>query len=148
MENSKSILTSSHSKVIEGSSDEIVVPVVQEHLHVEKIVAERIAARVKIRTTHYDVPVAETLQTERLEVERMAVDRIVADRPQTRMEGNVMIIPVVEEILVRQYRIVEEVRIISRADQVDYTETVVLRRQDVTVEDDLADVPSPPTPHG
>ena len=86
--------------------------------------------------------VSEALRSERVEVERVPVDRIVADPPEPRVEDGVTIIPVVEEILVRQFRIVEEVRIVSHADTVDHSETVTLRRQEAVVDKSPGDASS------
>ncbi len=112
----------------------IRIPIGRERLVVRKTEVEQVAARVSLRTTSMDVPVSETLRSERVEVERVPVGRIVAEPPVARVEDGVTIIPVVEEVLVRQFRIVEEVRIISHAETIEHAETVTLRRQEAVIE--------------
>ncbi len=117
------------------------IPVGRERIVVSKTEVERVAARVSLRTHVEDVPVSETLRTERVEIERIPLDRIVAEPPAPRVEDGVTIIPVVEEVLVRQFRIIEEVRIVSHAETAEHTETVTLRRQEAVVEDAPAEAP-------
>ena len=94
---------------------------------------ERIAARVSMRTESEDVPVSQTLRKSRIAVERVPVDRIVAEPPAARDEDGVTVIPVFEEILVRQYRVTEEVRVSHVEETVEHCETVTLRRRNVSV---------------
>lgn len=119
----------------EADSEPLHVPVARERLVVRKTEVEQVAARVTLRTRSMDVPVSETLRRERVEVERVPVDRIVAEPPVARVEDGVTIIPVVEEVLVRQFRIVEEVRIVPHAETIEHAETVTLRRQEAVVEE-------------
>ena len=72
--------------------------------------------------------IRETLTTELtscdVEIERRAVDRVVEGRlPTTRVEGDITIIPVVQEVvtLVKNFVVVEEIRVrrISRQETVD-----------------------------
>ena len=110
-----------------------VIPVAEERLHVAVVAEDRIAARISRRTESEDVPVSQTLRKSRIEVERVPVDRIVADPPEARDEDGVTVIPVFEEILVRQYRVTEEVRVSHIDETVEHRETVTLRRRNVSV---------------
>lgn len=55
----------------------------------------------------------ETLFADEVGIERIAVNQVVDQRPGNRQEGDVLVIPVVEEILVvqKRYMIKEEIRI-------------------------------------
>ena len=117
-----------------GPSDEVRISVAEERLVVSKREVEETAAQIRTRTVTNDVDVTESLRTERVEIERVPMDRTVATAPETRVEGGVTIIPVVEEVLVVQYRIVEEVRIKLHVETRDHEETVALRRQEVIVD--------------
>jgi stress response protein YsnF len=72
-------------------------------------------ARVRVsRATHdHEELVDELLQHEKVEVERIPVGQTIETMPSVRQEGDVTIIPVVEEILVVERRLVlkEEVHI-------------------------------------
>jgi len=61
-------------------------------------------------------------------VERVAINRIVDQVPETRQEGDVLIIPVLEEVLTVQKRLLlkEEVRIQRRRSEIQEPRRVVL----------------------
>ncbi|EKE44564.1 hypothetical protein OCGS_1402 [Oceaniovalibus guishaninsula JLT2003] len=107
------------------------IPIARERVVLGKRKVEKVAAHLDIRTHAEDVTVSEPLQTEHVDVERVAIDRITDVPPEVRTEGAVTIVPVVEEVLVRQFRIVEEIRLTRRSETVEHTETVTLRRQEV-----------------
>ncbi|WP_299656947.1 DUF2382 domain-containing protein, partial [uncultured Jannaschia sp.] len=73
------------------------VPVAQERLKVETREVERTVATIRLRTETEEVPIRETLRREQVDVERLPVDRIVDEPPAMREEGDVTIIPIVEE---------------------------------------------------
>jgi stress response protein YsnF len=64
------------------------------------------------------------------------VNRPVDAVPEVRYEGDTMIIPLVEEVVVIEKRLVvkEELHITKRQSEREYTDTVTVRRDDVTVE--------------
>jgi uncharacterized protein (TIGR02271 family) len=112
-----------------------VIPVFEEELSVDKRVVE--TARVSVsRVTHsHEQLVDELLQHEKVEVERVPVDRQVEAMPSIRQEGDVTIIPVVEEVLVVERRLVlkEEVHIRRIKQTERHQEMVTLRRQEAQV---------------
>lgn len=112
-----------------------VIPVFEEELSVAKRVVE--TARVQVsRVTHsHQQMVDELLRHEKVEVERVPVDRPIEAMPSIRQEGDVTIIPVVEEVLKVERRLVlkEEVHI-RRIQQTErHQELVTLRRQEAFV---------------
>jgi len=128
--------TNSPERVEEGT---IVLPVMREELHVGVRQVDtgsgvRIHKTVSERTHHVD----QALLRDAVEVRRVPVDRIVAlsDAPVARQEGDTLIVPVLEEILVveKRLRIKEEVHITRTARQEQYADTVVLRTENVSVE--------------
>lgn len=84
---------------------------------VSKQIVECDRVRVTVRT-HTEERVIDPieLQRESLEVDRVAVGREVAAAPTTREEGDVLVIPVVEEVLVVRKALVlrEEIRVRRR----------------------------------
>ena len=62
------------------------------------------------------------------------MDLTLASAPETRVENGVTVIPVIEEVLVVQYRVVEEIRIKLHVETRDHEETVALRRQEALIE--------------
>lgn len=96
---------------------EVRIPVATEDVHVSKQTVEGDRVRVTVRT-HTEERVIDPieLQRESLEVDRVAVGREVAAAPTTREEGDVLVIPVVEEVLVVRKALVlrEEIRVRRR----------------------------------
>ncbi|GAB3542725.1 hypothetical protein GCM10027343_15130 [Noviherbaspirillum agri] len=82
--------------------------------------------------------VDEPLLREELVVEHVPVGRVVADTdpPQTRYEGNTLVVPVLEEVLVVQKQLLlkEELRITRQQHREATPRTVSLRAEEVTLE--------------
>ena len=116
------------------------VSIAQERLSVETREVDRTAATIRLRTETEEVPVRQTLRREQVDIERRPVDRIVEEPPTIREDGDVTIIPVVEEVLVRRFRVVEELHVRRRDETVEVEETVTLRRQVAHIDTPDADV--------
>jgi hypothetical protein len=99
--------------------------------------------RVRIDKTVEIVPheAAIDVGTDRVEVERVAVDQQVDAPPKVRQEGDTLVVPVVEEVLVvtKRYRIIEEVRVTRYRDIQTKTFREDLRREVVTVTEEDAE---------
>ena len=115
--------------------DENLLRLLAEQVVVEKRPVTGDTVRVATVTNLREQEVAEPLTREHIEIERVVIDRIIEEAPSIRQEGDVTILPVVEEVLVLERRLVlkEEVRI--RRVQVTemHRETVSLREQSVLV---------------
>lgn len=118
------------------TGEQLVVPIVVEELSVEKRrVARggvRIIKTVSERMETIDLPLME----EHTEVERIAVGRIVESAPPVRYEGDVLIVPLLEEIIVTEKRLMlrEELHIRKRQVETHKPQQVTLRSEEVTVE--------------
>jgi uncharacterized protein (TIGR02271 family) len=118
------------------NSERLVVPILNEELKVsrEKVVTGgvRVHKTVQERTETVDEPTFE----EKIEVERVTVNQFVDAPPPVRYEGDVMIMPLLEEVLVVEKRLVlrEEVRISKHSETVNKPQQIVLRRENATVE--------------
>lgn len=119
-----------------GLQDTVTLPVVQEELDVGKRVVDTGVVRVRTVTTEHEEFVHMPLEREDVVIERVAIGRPVDAPLDVRHEGDVMIVPVHEEVIVvqRQLMLKEELHIRRRLSTVDTTQPVVLRRQDVRVE--------------
>ncbi|WP_292931660.1 YsnF/AvaK domain-containing protein [Noviherbaspirillum sp.] len=114
-------------------------PVMEEELHVAKRVIDTgRGVRIHKTVAEQESVVDQPLMRDDLVVEHVPVGRIVseADVPQTRYEGDTLIVPVLEEVLVVQKQLVlkEEVRITRQRQQVQSPQTVLLRSEQVSVE--------------
>lgn len=117
------------------------LPVAEERLTVSARREVTGRVRVLVETLTEDVPVRAELQGERVEVTRIPIGREIAERPDIRTEGPVTILPVVEEILIVERRLMlrEEIHLRRVAEVEAVDTTVPLRRQTVRVERD--DIP-------
>lgn len=109
-------------------------------LHVEEISVsgrdiKKANVQVVLVTRTREQAIDEELTRVRVEIERVPIDRTVEVAPPTRQEGDVPIIPVVEEIVVVERRLVlkEEIRVRRVSTRKQYHETVVLRQQEAVV---------------
>ena len=106
-----------------------------EELEVTRRCVTGQTVRVSTRTTTHDQHVDEPLTQETVQVERVVIGRAIETVPPVRVEGDVTIIPVVEEILVVERRLIlkEEIHMRRVRTIEHHRETVILRRQEVEV---------------
>lgn len=115
-----------------------------ERVDVDKRVRETGRVTVSTVTHTRDQVVEELLSDQRVEVEHVVVDRVVEEMPAVREEGDTIIIPIVEEVVVVERRLMlrKEVRITRVRSTRHHHEVVQLRSQEVVVSRTTADVPS------
>lgn len=113
-----------------------VVPVIAEELHVGRESVETDRVRVSKLVRERQEVVDQPTVTERVTVERVPVNRVVEQAPAPRQEGDTLVLPVVEEVVVVERRLVlkEEVRITKSRTESRDPQTVTLRSEDVKVE--------------
>ncbi|MGI4796354.1 MAG: DUF2382 domain-containing protein [Janthinobacterium lividum] len=118
------------SKAIET----IVLPLAVEDAVVSKRV-RRTLVRASRTTSSRSEAVEVDLKQEQVVIERVVIGRIVDAVPPVRQEGDVTIMPVVEEelVVVRRLVLKEEVHIRRVQTTVSQVETVTLRQQHVSV---------------
>jgi stress response protein YsnF len=103
------------------------------------VVRRRIAGdtiRVSTVTTRTEKHVAEEIVHERIEVEHVPIGRPIDTAPRVREEGDVTIIPMVEEVVFIEKRLIlkEEIRLRRVRVPDVHREVITLRQQDVVVE--------------
>jgi len=112
------------------------IPLLEEQLEVSK--RDVATGRVRVRTTTETVEetARATLEEVGVEVERVPIGREVATSPPVRTEDDVTIVPVVEEVLVVEKRLVlkEELHIRRSITREAFEVPVQLRRQRAVVE--------------
>lgn len=112
------------------------LPLTEEVVHVTK--RDVVTGRVRVRTVldATEELVRQELDTEHVTVTRVPVDRIVEAAPAVRTEGDVTIVPVLEEILVVETKLLlkEEIRIRRTSTKETVEESVTLRKQRAIVE--------------
>ncbi len=124
------------------ASREVVIPVIAEELTVETHQVERGRVRVRKRVETREEAVDAPTVREEVVVERIPVNRFVDDEaPGVRDEDGVLVVPVIEEVLVVEKRLMvrEEVRVSKRRTTTSTPQTVVLRREVVDIEREAPD---------
>ena len=116
------------------SDEETVVPLYEEALTAGTRVMETGQVHVHVRTQETQYTLRGSLTSQMVEIDRAPVGRFVDEPPQTREEGDVTIVPVVEERWVKRLFLIEEVRITRTQQLVPHSETFTLRRQDAVTE--------------
>jgi len=114
---------------------ERVIPLIAETLHVERRTLEGVV-RVRKLVHEQPVEVDETAREERLTVRRVPVGRAVDAAPAIRQEGDVTIVPVLEERLVVEKRLVlvEELHLTRETRTQRVPQRLSLRREQLVVE--------------
>ncbi len=114
---------------------DIVVPLLTEELSVTRRDVVRGTVRVEVKTHSREQVIDELLAQESVEIERVSVGRTVKSMPEVRQEGDTTIIPIVEEVIVTERRLIlkEEVRVRRVRTTDRHYETVVLRTQDAEI---------------
>ena len=116
-----------------------ILPVIEERVHIGKRTVDRGSVRVsktvseELRDVEYD------LSRSDFSVERVPLGSVITDAspaPEARWEGDTFIMPILEEVLVVEKRLIlrEEVRLKRTTASRTETQQVKLRREDVTVE--------------
>ena len=119
-----------------AGGDAVVVPVVAEQLQIEKRLVETGRVRVTKKVFEREEVIDEPLMREEVEVRRVAVNRHVSEPPPVRYEGETMIVPLFEEVLVVEKRLMltEELHIIRRRVAERQPQRVTLRSEQARVE--------------
>lgn len=107
----------------------------EETIAVSRRTIPKQTVRIDTTTSMREQHVEEKLEREIVKIERVAVGRVVETTPEIRDEGDITIIPVMEEVLVLERRLVlkEEIRVQRVRTSEVYRETVQLRDQTATI---------------
>lgn len=118
----------------ESAPDAILLA--EERIAVAKREVETGRVRVRTETDEKQALVRETLVREEARVERVAVGREVDTPPEPHWEGETLVIPLVEEVVVvsKRWRVTEELRIAKARVEEQVEAPVTVRSQRAVVE--------------
>ena len=121
----------------EREADERVVPVVEERVEVGTRVVEGRTVSVTTRPVVEEHSISEPIIRERVTVERVSIGEVTETIPEIREDGDLTVIPVVEERLVvtKQLVLTEEIHLRRTREETTEERTVELRRTEVDVTD-------------
>jgi len=117
-------------------TDREVIPLVEETARIDKREVRGGAVRVRTAVDTVEEIARAELQGETAEVTRVPIDREIGEVPQIRTENGVTIIPVVEEVLVVEKRLVlkEELHVRRLATMETVEMPVALRKERASIE--------------
>lgn len=121
------------------SSDEdetIIIPLAEEELEVSKRSYSTGGLRVTKRVHEREETIDETGFRQEVDIERVPVNREIDEPVSSRMDGDTLIVPLMEEVLVVEKRLVlkEELHITRRAVETPQPDSIRLRREEATIE--------------
>lgn len=119
----------------EQQTKDLRIPLHVEEISVSRREIKKANVQVALVTGTREQLIDEELTHVRVEIERFPIGQTVEAMPPIRQEGDITIIPVVEEIVVVERRLVlkEEVRVRRVSTKEQHQETVVLRQQEAVV---------------
>ena len=124
--------------------ESVSIPVLEEEVKLGREPVETGRVRVRTVTEERTEAVSEALLHTNVVVERMPIDREIDAVPPVREEGEALVVPVVEERLVKKLFLVEEVRLVRRASTEEFKQPVKLRSQRAIVERENKSGEAPP----
>jgi uncharacterized protein (TIGR02271 family) len=121
------------------------IPLAQERLRVDKKIVERGRVVVKTHVDEQTAWVREQLAREDVQVSWVDIDREVDEPPAVRTEGDTLIIPLFEEVLVVERRLVlrQEIHLTRRRTTEHFEQPVTLRRTTADIHRERPTRPSP-----
>lgn len=118
-----------------SSEDASKLALLAEELAVEKETVETGRLRVTKKTHTREAFVDENLLREYADIETIPIGRPISEMPSIRQEGDITIIPIVEEVLHTERRLIlkEEVKITRRRTTEQFHDRVPLRYQEAVI---------------
>ena len=127
-----------------SDKEPVVIPVTREEAEVSRQRVETCVVKVR-KIVHERVEtIDEPILHDEVDIEHVAVNRVVQAPEPPREEGDVLIIPVYEEVVTvqRQWVLKEEVRVRRREVQTRHREHITVREEQAIVERRAPDVGS------
>ena len=119
----------------ERRPEDLHIPLHVEEVSVSRREIKKADVQIALITGTREQLIDEELTRVRAEIQRVSIDRTVEIVPPIRQEGDITIIPVVEEVIVVERRLVlkEEVWVRHVSTKEQHRETVMLRQQEAVV---------------
>ena len=121
----------------QNQQEHLTIPVIEERVHLDKRVVEKGSVRITKVINEQEVPINIPLIQEEHDIQRVPVNQYVdSPPPPIRYEGDTMIIPIVQEVMVVEKRlmVVEELHITKNKVQTHDVQQVSLRKEEIRIE--------------
>lgn len=116
--------------------DSLVIPVIQEETRIDRKLVDTAIVTVRKEIEEREEVISDEVTVEEIAVERIARNELVETAPGIRYEGDLIVVPLVEEVLVVEKKLLlrEELylRRVRRTEPVE--KTVLLRSEQVKIE--------------
>lgn len=122
---------------ISGNSDDVAtIPLLEERLIVGKREVERGRIKIRVDVEQREEVVVQDLLRDDVLIERVPKNERLSDIPHVRLEGDVTVIPVVEEVVIveKALMLVEEIHVQRRAGTERREIPVIVRSEQAVVE--------------
>lgn len=115
---------------------DVVVPVVREELHADAVPVVTGGVRVTKRVHTHDEILEQELRKSHVDVKRVKTNRVVDGPQPIQRDGNLLIIPVVAEVLrvEKQWVVTEEIHILQTEERETVQQTVPVTYEEAQVE--------------
>ena len=132
---SEKVRTDTRQPETQLNEETTVIPVIQEEVVVDKRVVETGKVRISKQVKEFEETVDVPLLREEVAVERIPINQVIDAVPKIRQEGDTMIIPVVEEQVYFQKRLVlvEELHVRKQVFESHKPQRVTLRKEQVDI---------------
>jgi uncharacterized protein (TIGR02271 family) len=129
---------------------EIAIPLFEEQASIAKRRIVTGNVQVSTVTREREQVIEEVLAREHVEIERTPINKPIEAMPAVREQGDIIVIPIVEETLIIQRRLVlkEEVRVRRVRNNENHRERVLLRWQEAVVTRTPVETLTAPIPAG
>ncbi|MFL6579319.1 MAG: YsnF/AvaK domain-containing protein [Burkholderiales bacterium] len=124
------------SSIDEGNDAAITIPLASEEVELSKRAVQQAVVRIQTKVREEERIIETRLLKDEVTVERVEMNRPIESPMEPRYEGEVLVIPVIEEVLVvsKQLVLKEELRITQRSVARPHAQAVLLRHEEATVE--------------
>lgn len=116
--------------------EEVVIPLVAEDFEVHKEEVTTGIVRVRKVVHEHEEVIDEPLLREYVDVKRIPVNKLVESAPVVYDEGDLMIIPVLEEVIVveKRLRLKEEIHITRHRETIHEPQKLIVREENVYID--------------
>ena len=118
---------------LSSQPEQKVIPVIEETALIDKKTIETGTIKVTKSVEEKNEVIDVNLFNDAYHIEHVSINQLYDQAPQTRQEGDTLIIPVVKEVLVKRLMVVEEIRITKKTVERNEQHHVSLRTESVTV---------------
>jgi uncharacterized protein (TIGR02271 family) len=121
---------------VESDAEEpLVIPILEERAEIHKRKSAAGKVRIQKVVREHKQTIDEPLMHEEVEIRRIPVNRMVEEPPTTRLRGGTLVVPVLEEVLVVEKRLMlkEEIEIVKKRITRQEPQEVRLRSEEVVV---------------